>query len=229
MIQIILLLSSGYFFHHGLYPLITGKPAIKADAIRKTVMVLIIVEIIYLLGVLFLGFVAWYGYSYRGMTIGNEPFYIILLLLTLLIFWLLYCWENDSDTFKYSESLISIRSDYALDAARETLSQMEIKYRESITGFELPDKGFTMAVTISGRQIRFSVSKAIDKIFLYQFSKVYQALYKQKYPLKRKFAFLSALLGGIMLIFFILTTFDILIVNKIISCKISDLSRGILH
>lgn len=196
LILLILLLISFYYLKHGLYPLLTGKPALQADVVRKTIVILVIVELIGILYAFFQIFVAFYGYSYAGTVVGDCPFYIILFLLCLLILWVFYRLENDTDAFKQSVVLVAVHPDYAMTAVRETLLNMSINFHETLSGFHIADKDLTVPITISGKRIRFNVNKPLDKIFLNQFCRSYQSFYAlNRYPLARRFAFLSTGLG----------------------------------
>ena len=127
LLEIILLLISYYYLRHGLYPLLTGKPVIKDDATRKTVIGLVVLELIISLFIVFMAFVALYGYSYAGITIGDWPLYTLLFFLSLLILWVFYYVENDSDTLKQSIALVAVHPDYAMRAVRETLDDMALR------------------------------------------------------------------------------------------------------
>ncbi len=196
LFEIILLLISYYYLKHGLYPLFTGKPVIKADVTRKTVIGLLVAELIFVLVIVFLAFVALYGYSYNGLTIGDWPFYGVLFLFCLIILWVFYHLENDSDTINQSIALVAVHPDYAMPAVRETLDNMQLEYQDTLSGFHIDALDVTIPVNSSGKLIRFSVIRPLDKIFLNKFCRTYQRIYAQnKFPLAQKFAWLSTGLG----------------------------------
>jgi hypothetical protein len=227
--KIILLLVSYYYLKQGLYPLLTGKPAIKSDVIKKIVIVLIMLELFLLLFSLFHWLTALYGLSYGGITVGTLPFYLLLFLFCLLILWIFYRRESDSDILQQSVALVAVHPEYVLAAARETFAQMEINYRETAGGFELVENEFMMSVKISRRQVRFSVNRPLDRIFLKQFCRIYQTLYKQQYPIKRSFALLSMALGLAVLVILAFILLDYLILIKNAITQFSALRNGMLN
>jgi len=209
LIKIILLLISSYYFWHGIYPLLTAKPCIKANNIRKLVVSLLIIELVIVLFALFLIFVALYGYTYAGLTIANGPFYILLFLSSLLILWFFYQKEIDSDSLKHGTCLLAISSEYAMLAVYDTLAEMKINYDKTLSGFEVVDRDVAVKITLSTRQICFSVTRPLDKMFLNQFCKIYQTVYKkQRYPVSKRFCCLSNALGLMALLCFFFTISD---------------------
>lgn len=224
LFEIILLLISYYYLRHGLYPLLTGKPVIKADATRKTVIGLLVLELVGSLIAVFIALVALYGYSYRGTTVGDWSFYALLFLASLLVLWVFYRLENDSYTLKQSMALVAVHPDYAMTAVRETLDEMALNYQDGLSGFYIDDLDVTVPVTVSGKRIRFSVSRPLDKIFLNQFCRNYQRVYAQKqFPLAHRFAWFSTGIGLAVLLIATASMYEYWHVIHNIVTQISDL------
>lgn len=219
LVPLILLLSGIYYLNHGLYSLCTGKPAIKADGIRKLIIVFIVILLINLLFAMFIAFVGLYGSSYGNFTFGEQPFYLVIFLLCLLVLLGTNQFENDVHAFNKSMTILAVDPDFALAALRETLDEMSIDYEETIAGFNVVDKNIFVHIKLNRDRISFIVTRAVDKIFLKHFCKSYQAIYRQKcYPLNRKFLLISMILGILILGLFVLIMFDFTSsLNKFIS------------
>ncbi len=212
LIEIILFLLCIYFFYHGLYPLITHKPVFKFYELKQIIIFLVSAKLFILLINLFLFFVKNYAISYANITLGNQAFYALFVLFCIIVLWIYYQHESEIINFKQSVTLIAVDPTYALSAVTKTLIDLNTSYRETLSGFEIPDKNIIISVTTNNNQIFFSVSRALDKIYLKQFCRAYQALYQNhQYPLKRKSAILSTLLGltfSIALLYFIYLPFN---------------------
>ncbi len=209
LVYLILLLSGIYFLNHGLYSLYTGKPAIKADGIRKLIIVFTVILLVDLLFALFIAFVGLYGFSYGNFTFGEQPFYLLIFLLCLLVLWGANQFENDVHAFNKSMTILAVVPDFALAAVRETLDEMSIGYEETIAGFNVVDKNIFVHIKLNRNRVSFIVTRPVDKIFLKHFCRSYQAMYRQKcYPLNRQFLFISMLVGVLIFGLFFLMMFD---------------------
>ncbi len=227
LFEIILLLISYYYLRHGLYPLLTGKPAIKADATRKTVIGLLVLELVGSLIAVFIALVALYGYSYRGITVDDWSFYTLLFLVSLLVLWVFYRLENDSYSLKLSMALVAVHPDYAMTAVRETLDDMALNYQDGLSGFYIDEFDVTVPVTVSGKRIRFSVNRPLDKIFLNQFCRNYQRVYAQKqFPLAHRFAWLSTGIGLAVLVIATVNMYEYWGVIHNVVTQMTDLIAG---
>ena len=194
--QITLLLIGSYYLKHGLFPLLTGKPCFKASLIRLLIICLLVFELFAILLALFIAFVALYGATYAGVTVGNWPFYILFLAFNSLFLWLFYRKDNDVNSLKHSISLVGISPEHAFSAVTDTLTDMQLDAEQTLSGFKIIDRDIAVKIALTGKQICFSISRPLDIIFVNQFCKKYQRVYKrQHYPIPTGFCYLSCAIG----------------------------------
>ncbi|MCH9696469.1 MAG: hypothetical protein K0U68_00020 [Gammaproteobacteria bacterium] len=227
LFEIILVLVSYYYLKQGIYPLLTGKPAVKADAARRTVVSLVVIQLIFILLGTFVALVALYGYSNHGVTIDEMPFYALLFLFCVLLLWVFYRFENDTDALKQSVALVAVDPDQTMTVVRDTLDEMNLAYQDYMSGFYVEMLDVTVPVKMTGKCIRFNVERPLDKIFLNQFCRNFQQLYAEKQiPLASRFACLSLGIGLGVLVLAVINMIEYLQVFANVFSSIIDLTMA---
>lgn len=95
-----------------------------------------------------------------------------------------------------SIAVTGIYKSHALPALYNTLQRMELRYQENISQIKLPDLDVDIETELSDHEIRFRVTRPVDKIFLNRFCRNYQDQYQADgAPLVKNKAIIGALIG----------------------------------
>lgn len=200
MLLIVLLLSAGLFFLPPGFALAQRKPAIKADRLQALTMALLSAWLVTLFWKVFLIFVATYGFSFAGITFGAEFSYGTLAVLGGLIGLMVYAAIISSERQKLSLALVGIQKSHAVPVLYRTLERMGLPYSAAVSDIGLPDMNLNIGINLSAHEIRFRVSRPLDKLFLYRLCRVYREEYRSLgFPIARMYAARSALMAAICL------------------------------
>lgn len=193
---ILLFLAGIYFLRHSFPLLFFRRPAQKADSIKLLAMLTALFLISsWLEQALFL-VVKLYGGRYFGESLGSFPFYLILSLCVGVFVWKSKIRDNYDFTLNNSIAIVGISKRHALPALYDVLDKLGLSYRERIEGISLPDKDIDIRIDLKESEIRFHVSRSIDKLFLEALCKSYQEHYRNlKLPLANTYAVLAMLSG----------------------------------
>lgn len=179
MLLILSLALLGILLTYPAFPIfLHSKPAIKPDRLKLSTILLAYLSLVKAGITVLIAFIMAHGFTYLGFTIGQEYAYIALVYLSILIWLIIYASRRHAKLIANSYAVIGIEKPHALPTLYDTLHRMGLRHEENLARMRLPDLNIEIEAQLSNHEIRFRVSRPIDKIFLNRLCRHYQEQYQ---------------------------------------------------
>lgn len=197
MFLILTLSSFGILLIHPSFSiLINNRPPLKWDTLRYSATLLAYLSLASGLIIALSFFIKTYGSSYGGIYIGPEYSYSTALFILIVILLIIRSSIYHSKIISSSRAVAGIYKSHALPILYKTLQRMELRYQEEISQIKLLDLNIDIETELSDHEIRFRVTRPIDKIFLNRLCRSYQEQYQADgAPLVKSNTIVAALVG----------------------------------
>lgn len=199
MFLILTLFSFGILLIHPcLSILINNRPPLKWDTLIYSTTLLAYLSLANSSIIALMFFIKTYGSSYGGIYIGPEYSYLTALFILIVILLIIRSSIYHSKILFTSRAVSGIYKSHALPSLYKTLQRMELRYQENVSQIKLLDLDIDFETELSDHEIRFRVTRPVDKIFLNRFCRNYQEQYQADGALLVKNKTIIAALVGLL-------------------------------
>jgi len=197
MFLILMLFSFGILLIHPCFSiLVNNRPPLKWDTLIYSTKLFAYLFLTNILISALLLFIKAYGSSYGGIYIGPKYSYLTAVFILIVILLIIRSSIYYSKIMSTSRAVAGIYKSHALPSLYKTLQRMELRYQEDISQIKLLDLNIDIETELSDHEIRFRVTRPIDKIFLNRLCRHYQEQYQADgAPLVKNKTIIAALVG----------------------------------